>query len=162
MNIQLKQRLVGAVVLVALAVIFIPMLLPGEGDLTGGIAGSNIPPEPDYRFLPTAPAPKAPPMAASPSVPLDDKTLDEVIDKTFYSESSADAPSTSTAVADKPKAVDEPIPAKNAAPAKKTIAIKKSPVVTAKQKSPKASGWVVQVGSFSSHQNANEIGRAHV
>ena len=40
---RLKQRLVGAVVLVALAVIFIPMLLSGGRDMEMPVFGSNVP-----------------------------------------------------------------------------------------------------------------------
>ena len=39
----LKQRLVGAVVLVALAVIFIPMLLSGGREMEMPVFGSNVP-----------------------------------------------------------------------------------------------------------------------
>lgn len=39
----MKQRLVGAVVLVALAVIFIPMLLSGGRDMEMPVFGSNVP-----------------------------------------------------------------------------------------------------------------------
>ena len=154
MNIQLKQRLVGAVVLVALAVIFIPMLLPGEGDLASGIDGSNIPPEPDYRFSPTAPAPSAPPMVAAPSVPMDAKSLDAAMDETLYTKSAPAKPSKSTPLVEKAKSVKE------SASAKKSIAIKKpltAPAKPAKQKSLKASGWVVQVGSFSNSRNAHAL-----
>jgi len=46
----MKQRLVGAVVLVALVVIFVPMLLDDEPVITSSITKSNIPPQPkrDY------------------------------------------------------------------------------------------------------------------
>ena len=40
---RLKQRLVGAIVLVALAVIFIPMLLSGGRDIEMPVFGSNVP-----------------------------------------------------------------------------------------------------------------------
>lgn len=40
---HLKQRLVGAIVLVALAVIFIPMLLSGGRDMEMPVFGSNVP-----------------------------------------------------------------------------------------------------------------------
>jgi len=40
---RLKQRLVGAVVLVALAVIFIPMLFSGGRDMEMPVFGSNVP-----------------------------------------------------------------------------------------------------------------------
>lgn len=41
---RLKQRIVGAVVLVALAVIFIPMLLSGGRKMEMPVFGSNVPP----------------------------------------------------------------------------------------------------------------------
>ncbi|MDH5600957.1 MAG: SPOR domain-containing protein [Gammaproteobacteria bacterium] len=40
---RLKQRLLGAIVLVALAVIFIPMLLSGGRDVEIPVFGSNVP-----------------------------------------------------------------------------------------------------------------------
>ncbi len=47
----MKQRLVGAVVLMALVVIFVPMLLDDEPVVTsGGITKSNIPPQPEGDF----------------------------------------------------------------------------------------------------------------
>lgn len=44
---RLKQRLLGAVVLVALAVIFIPMLLSGGRDMEMPVFGSNVPERPE-------------------------------------------------------------------------------------------------------------------
>lgn len=46
----LKQRLVGAIVLISLGIIFIPMLLTGRGDLTGEQPKSNVPPKPAYEI----------------------------------------------------------------------------------------------------------------
>lgn len=46
MDDQLKQRLWGATVLVALAVIFVPMLFDEKGEGRGGITSTNIPPLP--------------------------------------------------------------------------------------------------------------------
>jgi len=43
---RLKQRLLGAMVLVALAVIFIPMLLSGSREMEMPVFGSNVPAEP--------------------------------------------------------------------------------------------------------------------
>jgi len=43
---RLKQRLLGAVVLVALAVIFIPMLLSGGREMKMPVYGSNVPERP--------------------------------------------------------------------------------------------------------------------
>lgn len=167
MNIQLKQRLVGAVVLVALAVIFIPMLLPGKGDFSGGIDGSNIPPEPDYRFAPTTPAPAAPPMVASPNLPMDDKSLDKAMDKALYSKSAPVVTekakktpaekATSTAKVTNAKVTASKTMTQKVSAAKKTTVAKKPPPSPVKEKSPQASGWVVQVGSFSSSANARAL-----
>ena len=71
MNDQLKQRLVGAIVLVSLAVIFIPMILPGGG-LGDSMNIRKVPPEPDYRFPPPKSVPKAPPMSEAVIVPMGD------------------------------------------------------------------------------------------
>ena len=46
----MKKRLVGAIVLVSLVVIFVPMLLEDEPVVTSGITESNIPPEPKASF----------------------------------------------------------------------------------------------------------------
>jgi len=140
------------VVLVALAVIFIPMLLPGEGNPGGSIDSSNIPPEPDFRFPPVPVAPKAPPMATVPAVPLGDDG----------------------AVVESPAVPSEPAPAKKAANKPPTPPTTKPPVKTAvKPASPavaktvptrvkpvasgQVSAWVVQVGSFSARANARAL-----
>jgi len=46
----LKQRLIGAIVLISLGIIFIPMLLTGKGELTTGELATNIPPKPLYEI----------------------------------------------------------------------------------------------------------------
>ena len=50
MNILLKQRLIGAIVLISLAVIFIPMLFTNQGDKEEQKFESSIPPEPAYEI----------------------------------------------------------------------------------------------------------------
>lgn len=55
-----KQRLVGAIVLVALAVIFIPMLLDGGQPSELAASRSNIPPRPGFHFEPLDLPPPAP------------------------------------------------------------------------------------------------------
>lgn len=154
MNIQLKQRLVGAIVLVALAVIFIPMLLPGAGNLTGSISGSNIPPEPDYRFSPIPPAPKAPAMATAPNMPMSDEALSKAASSESQADKSVDAPLKSAALSPKPKPTASASIAKKPLPNKKPTVVK---TVPSKAKPPTASGWVVQVGSFSSSRNARAL-----
>lgn len=80
---QFKQRIVGAIVLVALGVIFIPMIL-NRDDGGPGISDSNLPEKPPElvqlptQDIPPAPAPPAPPAEtrqlvdeATPALPAD-------------------------------------------------------------------------------------------
>lgn len=46
----MKQRLIGAIVLISLGIIFIPMLLTGRGNVTTGESTSNVPPKPTYEI----------------------------------------------------------------------------------------------------------------
>jgi DedD protein len=46
----MKQRLIGAIVLISLGIIFIPMLLTGRGNVTTGESASNVPPKPTYEI----------------------------------------------------------------------------------------------------------------
>jgi DedD protein len=135
-------------VLVALAVIFIPMLLPGKGDLSGSIEGSNIPPEPDYRFPPIKPAPSAPAMAEAPIAPLGEKTPGDSKDTTAGKD------------AENKKSLKSSAKAAEAAKTAKVIKTSKAPAakkVPVKTKSSKVSGWIVQVGSFSNRKNAKGL-----
>lgn len=50
MNSLLKQRIIGAVVLVSLGIIFVPMLLTGKDDFTSDELKTNIPPMPMYEI----------------------------------------------------------------------------------------------------------------
>jgi DedD protein len=118
-----KHRLTGAIVLVILAVIFVPMLLDGESPTT--ITETNIPPKPDEfssKVIPldeiTQPAAPEPPPAVSPPSSQPGET----------------APATAP-VADAPA----PAPAETGKP---------------QSAADKPGAWVVQLGSFSSEQNA--------
>lgn len=146
-NIQLKQRLVGAVVLVSLAVIIIPMLLPGEGSYTRQQPASTIPAEPDYRFAPLPEAPPAPPVAQAPPVPVEALPAPE-----------------------EEKPAPQALPAKSAEkpaakPAAEPVAKPDLPIDAATPKHSavskagdgQATAWVVQVGSFSSARNARAL-----
>ena len=50
MTSLLKQRLIGAIVLISLGVIFIPMLLTGKGNILNGELESNVPAKPMYEI----------------------------------------------------------------------------------------------------------------
>ena len=147
MNVQVKQRLVGASVLVSLAVIFIPILLPGGGSDSTAIRGSNVPPVPDYRFPPTPEPPAAPARAEAPSVPVDEPAEDE---PPAAEPASAVA---ETKVESKTEIKTEVKPA--AAP--KPQHTPKPTVADTVPKTTQAEAWVVQVGSFSSNDNAKAL-----
>ena len=134
MNDQLKQRLVGAIVLVSLAVIFIPMILPGGG-MRDSMNTRKAPPEPDYRFPPPKSAPKAPPMSEPVIVPMADAEVQS-------------------------SATEKKAEGNNAADTNKTKSSK--PIASTSDTKPKVkpdqiTAWIVQVGSFTSASNAKEL-----
>lgn len=143
MNQKMKQRLVGAVVLASLAVIFIPMLLDG-GDRSGmPTFGSNIPDKPDVKFEPldiplepVTPIPEEKPLLVEKVTP-ESKTPDKPVEKkpaeTSGSVEQEKAPEP------KPLVKKAPAPESRPKPAQETVA------------------WVVQVGSFSSADNAMRL-----
>ncbi len=142
MDEQLKQRLVGAAVLVLLAVIFIPMIL-------------DRPPEPEVRIEhPTLPA-RAEPEFSSRIVPLTEPRtplVEAEPKRQVVTESESPkpaepvAPSGAVTAEAKPPAMDEkPAPA----PAPQPKAPKKA--------EPPPAAWAIQLGSFSSAKNAIEL-----
>lgn len=123
---RLKQRLIGAIVLVSLGVIFIPMLLKGPDTLDTPIITSNIPAKPDRKteVIPLKPLPPRPEQAPITSLPVEQDTRAVKLEA-----EKSEAP------------VNKP-----AEPATKEA--------QAKSLAPDLSGWVVQVGSFSRKANA--------
>ncbi len=71
METTLKQRLIGAAVIIALAVIFVPMILDGSGQEESVALNMEVPPEPTFTFDSNLPDPKAldelPPMGMNES-----------------------------------------------------------------------------------------------
>jgi len=80
---DMKQRVTGAVVLIALAVIIVPLILDFRQDYDRGITSTNIPPRPDdfkvevFTFDKAA-AIKVPELAPEKVVQASDKQQDEV------------------------------------------------------------------------------------
>ena len=142
METELKQRLIGAAVLVILAVIFIPMLLDTSVDEKQVMSGTNIPPQPT-----DMPAPPPAEDFSSRIVPLE-QTPD-------------DAPATGTVETPEPEpsgpapAAEGPPPSDSAATAEEIHA----PVVENEDNtgSVGVTAWVVQLGSFSSAENAEAL-----
>ena len=133
---QLRQRLIGALVLMALLAIIVPFFL---GDQPGTSAEdiASIPPAPEQ-----IPGADLPIDEGTPEAPVDEVTADTVID--------AATPPATTPVPDS-AAMAAPVPTATAparAPAASSSGATRNPV-----KAP-VSAWVVQLGSFSSERNA--------
>jgi DedD protein len=136
LNERLKQRLVGAVVLVSLAVIFIPMLLDGGEEGGMPLFGSNIPDKPNYRFEPLdIPLEPVEPVSEEEPVLVDkpEPAEEKPVEKKAASEQTAETEELVTK-SDKP----------HEAAVERDTSEPKSDAV----------GWMVQVGSFSSSENA--------
>lgn len=133
---RLKQRLVGATVLVALGVIFIPMFLSGDRDAGVTLLTSNIPPQPaelselepvDLSALPKAPEPLPP----HPLPPSERRAL---------------------AIETPPDTAPRPARAE-VAPAP-PLREETAPAETAPADAAPAKAWVVQLASFTRESNA--------
>lgn len=127
MNEKLKKRLVGAVVLVSLAIIFIPMMLDGGERSSMPLFGSNIPEKPDYQFEPLE-------IPLQPVAPIAEERP-VLIDKPEPAPATAPAPAKAARVEERPLTEPSPAPTKPAAQSDQVA-------------------WVVQVGSFAQSDNA--------
>lgn len=67
MDLRLKHRLVGAVVLIAVGVIFIPMLLDGPPPAPEPVTLERMPPAPEADYIPRRVDLELPPPAAAPA-----------------------------------------------------------------------------------------------
>jgi DedD protein len=131
-----KQRIVGAIVLVALAVIFIPMLLPGHRDIGFTDSGSPIPPKPaeleNLKVLELEKPQPAPPPREIVRTPIDERS-----------------PSTPAVEVESTSEDKTPLPVETK-PAPSTNQAEQPAAST-----PKA--WAVQVGSFTQRDNAMRL-----
>lgn len=84
METTLKQRLIGAAVIIALAVIFVPMILDGSGRQESVALNMEVPPEPTFTFESNLPDPKAldelPPISTPDSENTESK-IDKIEEK---------------------------------------------------------------------------------
>ena len=139
---QLRQRLIGALVLVALVSLVVPFFLDDQADMpTAHIA--SIPPAPEQ-----IPGADLPIDEGIPEAPVDEVTPDTVIDAT------TPATTSPVIVAEKDARSSHAATAEvSSAPASApTVAVptpEKHPILK-----PALGAWVVQLGSFSSEQNA--------
>ncbi|HEX5513447.1 MAG TPA: SPOR domain-containing protein [Gammaproteobacteria bacterium] len=131
MQQRLKQRLIGAVVLVALGVIFIPMLLQGPVEREATSIPLEIPPPPAVKV-------NVQPAASKPDKP--ESSSATAVANPF-------TPSTPIAPVAESQAARPPPPA--AAP----VAVGE-PLAMQPQTPPALAAWAVQVGSFGTEANA--------
>jgi DedD protein len=140
MEQTLKQRLIGAIVLVSLAVIFIPIILEGPDD-EWTPRSHSIPEQPqmDYRAdMELELPPEAPEVDAA------------VVEEVISAEQVEPEPSRDVATTAAPEKTPEPVktaPEPAPAPAVKQ-AVPDTPVLK---------GWFVQVGSFGQEMNASGL-----
>lgn len=134
---RLKQRIVGAVVLIGLGVIFIPMILSGGRD-SMPLFGSNIPDKPRAVEILTSVE-----MPARPTVP--EKQLTQRIPVNNDTSKKIAAPDVSGK--DKSDSKSKLAPKVRESVAEKDQAEKATP----------AKAWVVQVGSFTKRDNAMNL-----
>jgi DedD protein len=143
LDISLKQRLVGASVLVALGVIFIPMILERSSDDESLTVRMEIPAKPDVDFQNRLDDPPA----------IEEVEWPESVEQAtaeIRAEKSANQP---PATAETPEAVRLPEPVTTPPDQKPT-----SKDLPQSVKSPKIAAtpqqWIVQLGSFSKETNA--------
>ena len=164
MDKSLQKKLVGAAVLIALVVIFLPMLLDGPKEKDSVSMQIDIPEKPVYKVPNRLPQPEPAPQAAAAPSP-------EAAPAPTTTEPAAAERQLSGAVGSPPQPAPvkeiNPVPAPvhkvkpaSKEPPKKTV---KSTAKTDRKpaqkslRAGKGAGYVVQVGSFSLNANAESV-----
>lgn len=154
MDQMLKQRLIGAIVIIALAVIFIPMILEGPGR-ESSTRTENMPPPPaiDYETEVDLPVPAASSESAEPAeTPAANAAQEQEVSA---------LPAEPAPVAAPAPAPVKPVETSAPPPTPKPVVAKQSP--PAEKSAPKTvsaagqGGWVLQVGSFTQQANAQSL-----
>lgn len=144
MDPQLKQRLVGAAVLVSLAVLVVPVLLDGGYRDTTRPRRDMAPMPPD-RFEEVAPAL---PSAVSEELAAGPSATPDVLADTART---AAIPGTDELPAEAPEE------AASAVPVAKPVPPAQLPAAAPAAAGPRAERWAVQLGSFASRDNAEGL-----
>lgn len=145
---RLKERLVGAIVLVLMAVIFIPMFLESEEDRAANITETNIPTRPETEFN-------------SRLVPIPDAT-EQTVERDTNEPALETAPELpSREVTDITPVVEEQPPAVPVVPPaqKTTEPATEQLAADIPQLDKGMAAWVIQVGSFSNRENAEKLNK---
>lgn len=167
MDNTMKQRMVGAIVLVALAVIFIPMLLEDKEPPVDSVKlEKQIPPEPstDYRtdLIPTEKDAEEAAIDSRTTMEIPLETITEPERPTLLPEEEAEIEATAIEEARKEEwVIVEEKP--ETAPQKSTEAVETPPkteapkVVETPPAVPVGKGWTIQAGSFGQKTNAEKL-----
>jgi len=155
MDLSLKQRLLGAAVLIALAVIFVPMFLSGSAPRKADemqVSNLAIPPAPDREFqnrvLPVDAGRSTPPVTPAPET-------DAIATVDASTAAPVDATPAPAPTPPAPAAPGEPI-AKVVAPAAAPTA--KEPAVAKPDPGRAASGrYYVSLGTYANAKNAQDL-----
>ncbi len=129
-----KHRIVGAVIIVSLAVIVLPMILsdePGQPAASRVSETSEIP-QPETKVL------------RLPTTSLAEQAV-------------TDTPVTKTTTAVETGSTKKPEKSSAAITAKATLTQQTEPKKSTSETSPASEGWVVQVGTFSNNENAHRL-----
>jgi len=167
-DILLKQRIVGAIVLISLAVIFIPMLLSGKSDLLSKQLNSNIPPKPSYEIRRPEIAENEKP-SEKPEQPSFARPESEKVKQQPILDAEKVSPKTKIPSTTPPVEVSKVTPSPSKKPSELTSSKNQTPTPdkptqakstqTPKKNAQLATSWVVQVGSFSKKKKCNLITR---
>jgi len=167
MEPAMKQRLLGAAVIVGLAVIILPLLLDGSG--TSEIEEIPPPPQPETaqtgpivsddrvplpaaeRESPSSPEPAPAPQASVPP-PIVMQPKPDSAATAQPTPTPQSAPTPPPAPEAEPAPSEPPVAARPQAPEPEPTTDKPTPAPSAEQ-----SGWVVQVGSFTGRDKAEAL-----
>lgn len=136
MEITVKQRLAGAIVLIALGVIFIPMLLDGAGMKEKDRLELRMPPKPKYDFP-----------RHIEELPLPEPAEEDVPEKPAATVSESASP----ARRPRPEKTEQTV---KAAPKAEEPLKEESPPTVPANRNPALDSYVIQVGSFGDRKNA--------
>lgn len=142
METTLKQRLIGAAVIIALAVIFVPMILDGSGRQESVAINAEVPPEPTFTFDSELPDPKQ----LDELPPIEPKT-DSAVNKTEEIVIKEAAPEKNQPAVSTTNPAVEPVPEKNEA---EVVKASEDQIKT----NPALSAWAVQVAAFGEKSKA--------
>lgn len=154
MDQMLKQRLIGAIVIISLAVIFVPMILEGPDDeLSPRTQDMPPPPTIDYQAEVDLPVPdESPEPAGSPAASVTEQEVSAIPEPA--------APQAEAAASPAEAPVKQPEPVESATTPKPAV-VKQSPpkaaVKTAAVPAITPGTWNLQVGSFSQQANATSL-----